>query len=840
MRAPPRGEIGDNKKLFINLGVFMILHDTFFETDAICTEILEKIFDNRVIHIIGPNGSGKSFLGQKVFNKINSWEDWAVYHVCGTCPEIEPYATISSIKKSHSISEIGFNIGSFLQLGINISMSNDKKDFSPFEYSILNKILQVPESNILIIADDYHLWDLHSIKLLNTLILKSEIQFEFKKNIHVILITNHSDFKMISDLKNKVSFISYIMHNLDNVGIQNFLFELYNDKSFNPVSEQTLSYIHMLTGGNMTLIKLISDTCQDKIDNIKQYSNEHKLINDIANSRINELYQNLSTNLINVKEVLGIASLFENGFTINDLSYVSENKESNLINILSEAERKEFIKNIPPYVFACIPIQNALREQFNNKKYYYYEKEYLLLHEKKTGDYYQRAMCLEKFADDKPEVIYLYMMAYSRYSLNFDDEIMCKKIVQRINDYVDHNSNSNSIIEANYIFTKFIEIIDNIKHNNYKTAYEGSMKIFNTTSILVESEIQLLKLYCFVLLDNITNTIYELVEDLRDLLEIIKDESEYEQYARILLILLPILIDKLNDVETFNLLRKDLNKIIIKNSDNHFLLYARATLYRKSNLYKSANTAYVDSAQALSYFHQMNLEVDLYYTLCNHAGNLILSNDYKNSIKSSNEAKKLLIKNPSLDSGEKVTNNFAIAKLLEKENEFCQGLLTETELKKEITNSIQLLEQCLNINNINDTTLVIMLNICSLYAYVGHIKKSEENIIKLKSYLEYNDDYYYKYYLLNIELGIAIVKKDWTSAERLMLQLDFVPAMFHKSKRHINKRVQILNEIIKEKKSYTQTHYNFAILNRVNRFADSSWAYFARGFLVSDLQFNSQ
>lgn len=820
--------------------------NTFNEFLDIQEQILEDIFDNRIIQIEGKNGSGKTYLVKNILDEIKKWENWSCYYFCGVSPDIEPYATICNTpyanNKINSISEISFNISGVSFLGMSLSANRNKKTgFSPYDYTLVDKLLQDSEENLLIIADDYHLWDTQSAKLLNTLILSPNLFIRNQKQLHAIIVTEESHNEVHEYFRRSIGrFPTYILHCLDAKGIKAYLNEYGKEKKFEEISDDTVDFIKNLTGGNMNMVKLILDSCINEINLLTKEDNNRKIITELATDRIKNFNQLLKLEMgVDTQEILSIASLFEKYFTLEELSFVSEQNTNLILKILIAAQHDDFIKDIPPYVFSCLPIKNVLRQNLKEKQIFYYKRLYDLLCEKMPENYYRRAECLSKFKVGSSGVIYLYALSYSRYLLKYNDEKMCKNIIESVRAYVEKNNHLTSINEAFYNFSIFTEILNCTQAHDYSIAFEKIKDVRRTTNFLFESEIASISLGCLVLISNSTNKIRELTEEFLDVLDIVKEHKEFEQYVSMLLIVLPIILDKLNNVELFNELRKELNRTIMENNENKYLRYAQATLQRKSSLYKSYDTAYIDTAQAIHFFSENNMVLETYFSLCNHSGNLLVRNDYKAALKSAQEAMKLQETCSRFCSKEKVFNNYVLASLLQSEDYYLQKQLTQQQLKAKIIHCIQQLSG--NVTGDNDASIVMLINQSSLYAYIGDFEKSQLLIAKIRERLLDNEDDFYTYFINNIELGIAISTQEWSTAQSLLANLNsFIPALFYKSERLIIKRCEIIKKIIENKECYTSIEYNFSINGKLNRFSDASWKYFSRGFPISDLQFNSQ
>lgn len=815
-------------------------NQSFVKSEKIYNEIIKNLYTADCIHLYGEEGTGKTHLCKRIVDTLKEWENWSVYYMCGTSKDVEPYSTICDAKGvNKSIAKVTVNLGISQIINAGVSVTSDKGiGFLPNEYSFVRELLNHVEEDVLIVADNYHLWDDSSIKLLNTLIKNENIKTDLQKRIHVIIVTD-------TEHKNLVSFCKvlpkYEMPITTNDDVRFFIKNEMSNDIANEVSETIIDYLRIITGGNLNLIKLIIEGCQNNIDNLLNIETGNITINSITEYRIEEFNKSISKESFSAKKILGIAALIDESFTLEKLCYISEQTEPNLISVLTAAEKYSLIKDIPPYMFACSQIKKWLEQEYKAYKGYYSKREYSLLCEKHPENYLQRAVCLSKCSEYDPEVIHLFMMAYSRAALIFLDENACNDIFKKVEKYVSDKNNYHDLITANEDFLNFKDIIIKIKNNEIDEAFEQISCGFYAENILVISELYLLKLYCLTYDKNPDSSIREVIEDLLDVLNILKIKNEFEQYVRCLLCILPIIIDKLNDLDLFETLRNDLNSILLQHTKkNKFLEYAQATLKRKSSLYRSSDTAYSYSQQAVHFFTREGMEADSYYALCNHSGNLILRNDYAKAIDSANEAIKISNMNPQLPLKEKVINNLIIAKLLRDESEYKNGNLSNAELEMQVRNYIGQISECIN-NSRGDTRNVLIMNRCSLLAYIGLFDEAELAIQRFEEQLELYDcnDDFYSYHLNSIKLGISIVSGKWDEASYLLSRLQTAPSLFHKDQRLIKKKNEILHNIIQKEARYSSTEYNFAVVSELPKFSNVSWLFYSRGFPISDIQFNS-
>ena len=152
-------------------------------------KIVEDIYDvfvnddnNIVISLSGSTGCGKTTIAKGLLDYLK--EDWTILFISGITPNLSLYLTwhigtqIYEKKKLDLGAELTFGIDFIpipitLELNGNISVQKENYILTPSEVAILSGIMKQvsSNSNILIIADNYDLWDVPSKQFLEKLLL---------------------------------------------------------------------------------------------------------------------------------------------------------------------------------------------------------------------------------------------------------------------------------------------------------------------------------------------------------------------------------------------------------------------------------------------------------------------------------------------------------------------------------------------------------------------------------------------------------------------------------------------------------------------------------------------
>ncbi|MEG3143020.1 hypothetical protein SD436_11860 [Streptococcus sp. 2A/TPW/M5] len=208
--------------------------------------------------------------------------------------------------------------------------------------------------------------------------------------------------------------------------------------------------------------------------------------------------------------------------------------------------------------------------------------------------------------------------------------------------------------------------------------------------------------------------------------------------------LLPHLIDKLNEIDKFQVLNEDIiNKFYTTKDIEQSAQYLKNIYRRKSFLYKDNDRSINDANIALKFFRDIDDTIEQYYTLGSLLGLLLISSDYEQANQVRQEIESLSDEY-DLPIYWKSKNNFILL-------DFLSGLEGEFDYWK------SQFENILAEYNLNDVSKhLIYTNLCSISLYFSKIENYKYYKIKLEELMEVDDlsdindtsiDDFYRYFL---------------------------------------------------------------------------------------------
>lgn len=182
-------------------------------------------------------------------------------------------------------------------------------------------------------------------------------------------------------------------------------------------------------------------------------------------------------------------------------------------------------------------------------------------------------------------------------------------------------------------------------------------------------------------------------------------------YISCIYMLLPHLIDKLNEIDKFQVLNEDIiNKFYTTKDIEQSAQYLKNIYRRKSFLYKDNDRSINDANIALKFFRDIDDTIEQYYTLGSLLGLLLISSDYEQANQVRQEIESLSDEY-DLPIYWKSKNNFILL-------DFLSGLEGEFDYWK------SQFENILAEYNLNDVSkYLIYTNLCSISLYFSKIEK---------------------------------------------------------------------------------------------------------------------
>lgn len=806
-------------------------------------EIIDQIYhlliddDNmKVISLYGDNGCGKSTIALGVLDLLQ--EGWAIFFIEGIDQNITPYLTwhvgtkIYSKKKLDLGSEISFGVNSFshplsMELGITAQYSKTNFLLTPNEEALIAGIKKqsVGNNNILIVADNYELWDIPSKQFLQKLMLP---QLNLLDNAHVVALLISSS-KIVSDINIMWTDIPVCEIPEDNI------YSILRQKGYH--GQINIKDIKACAGNDLSLAIMAAD-----------YYDGNSLDQNF-NMIMEKRRKSLSPQDQEACKVLEPLSIIDSYFTKDETAFfinpdTSDPDETEYLaeEYLSLAEQQRFIVGKGNYHFVNNRIRSYFKSQLSKKERYLHRKFSSYLQKYHPEDYYNRGkhLSLSIQTDDTRAIIeawQLLFLAYIRRAAEVGKMDDIYNILNQITSLIDQLK-AGLIDNQRHTLNEFMKGYQEFSRYNYKKAIIHLQAI--TPSRLVSAtlaEWKRLLLLCHVQLAENPNMIEQIAEELYEIISA-SDFYEPEQYCRAALVLLDVYIDRLNDGQKVKILKKNFIQNIQRYIGNTVFEEFEACYNRKAALYYSAVIASLQTEQSIDFYRKHHNYDGLYMALCNHLGNSIISGNYNAAQQALLECDSILKANDGryFPSRYKLENNRILLDFLMKEKKYKDDPKQYMAIVKDTVTALSKIMD----KQTDEVSYVVLFNYLGLSMLCGttNIEKELTDVSKEL----YNIDGYYQYFLHDLLFAYALLRGDITEAAKQLNVLKSlnVPLLYEYKKIFI-KRQNAQENLLCTPFRYNgdPLKYHIAISSACTHVQDSSCYFWGRGFLLSDLQFLS-
>jgi energy-coupling factor transporter ATP-binding protein EcfA2 len=808
----------------------------------------EKLYDSLVnmdkqlILFTGQKGCGKSTIIEELANALK--ETWKVYLLMGSGKTSPPYYTWYAAQKSvkqvkNRITDISFGVN-FQPVGLpvgiemSIGLTSAETVFNGNEQAILKDIKRTTiEDDILFLADDYNAWDQASKELLEKILICKTNIFGSEKHIHIILID--SQFDISSDMFSKFTNEYIEVCAMDKIRLEDIVQIVNQQPEIKALQICDLDNIIHFTGYDLRLINLAVQYQQNNVDFFEVHS-----LKDLLEKRISHISKNHEA----VCHALEYVSIIDSLFSEKEAAYLLDKEPLHAERILDKAVDLYLIRKRHAYDFPNLEIQKYFEEKLDIEKKYLHHRfaQYLQLHH--PEDYLSRAyhLYLSEEANNDQNIVnaaYLTAIGIVRRKeitggipeLTVEKQlskIICK-LPTMIKDLV--KSNITTYFEGNTVLNKcnYSEAI--IQFAGLNIMYAPKAFAVEVMRLHLLSHIQLAD--DMYEIKRVANEIYDQIIDV--------EFCEDEIWCRIALLLLEVYGDRHIQLDKFlqlksgfeSRIRKHMNKTVFRS------LYAKYAC--KSALFYNSLIAVKLTDESCEFFRTYSSTLNLYFSLCNNAANRIVCGEYVEAEKRLRECKEIISDNLdiSFPSTYKIENNLIINNFLQSEGE----LLNYSSRNKETiipaaATAVIKLEQ-LRDQQGYEVSHVINFNLLSMYMICDMKKQAADLLQKFEE--EYkNLDVFYKYYYHNIYCANNILMEAYNDALHHLEILENLHVVLLSSfSKVLNKRNQILHQLIYEKYNGDSYCFNYEFIRRGIHIQDSSASFWGRGFLLSDLQFLS-
>lgn len=810
-----------------------------FEQELVDNLYNKLIIDdkNKGITLYGDVGSGKSTIALSLANQL--LEGWTIFYLEGIDSSLSPYLTwhigtkLYSKKKLNLESNISFGISFLpvpmsLEFGTSITKTSTNYILTPSEEAIISNIKKQvgSEHKILFIADNFELWDIPSKQLLQKLMLPNlGVLSEYNLNVLIIAQSKMS-------IQAPIHWENIRVPDIPDESILHILRE-------NGYAEQIcIEDIRICAGNDISLALMAANYYNENGNGTNDF-------NEIMDRRCNCL----PTEKQEVRKVLGPLSIIDSCFSRDEAAFFLDPapKDKYDAEYLAEeylqlAEEQMFIKGENRFLFANEKVKEYFKDKLAKKERYYHHKFSEYLQKNHPEDYYSRgkhlALSLQLF-DTKTivEAWQLLLLAYFRRSVETDNAGDVYNILSEIEELINRLPDS-AITTQRYVLVEFNQGYQEFIKYNYKEALIHFQAI--TPSRLIPAcfaECQRLILLCHIQLAEDLKMIVRSANELYNTIEDI-DHLEDEQYCRAALVLLDAYIDRSNDHKKVNILKNKIIRIIQDHMGIPEFDEFEACYNRKASLYYTAIIAYRQTEQSIQFYKKHFNRNGTYMALCNHSGNAIVLGEYPTAKKVIKECISMINSSDGwyYPSQYKIKNNEILLNYLMEERNACGDRERILVSAQKAANRFSKLIA----HQYDEVSHVVLFNYIGL-SMLCQTNAGESYLLNANRMLPDLDEFY-QYYLYDLNYAYALLKGDVTSAKGFLAKLKSldVPLLCH-YRVILQKRQLVQEELLNNIAELIDDPFKYhnIIQTECSHIQDGSCYFWARGFLLSDLQFLS-
>ena len=792
----------------------------------------------------GPKGCGKSIIVNELSDLLK--ESWKVFKISGAGKESPPYytwysashRTLMSKDRVGSVS-LGVNFQPFglpIGLDIGVGFSQPESLFNANEQAIIMAIQHEirEKENILIFADDFNSWDFSSKELLFKLFSAQTQTLGKGKRIFLVLIDAVLD-KITPFVVHRDGVLAV---DIDDIAFEDIEQIIVQQDHVNIQQINNLEHIIQFTGYDLRLITLAVHYHQEN-----QGITEIKSLRDLIEKRILSMSEDQKI----VCRALEYVSIINSLFSEKEAAFLLDKPSIQTERILSEAVKLNFIRKEEEYDFHNLEIKAYFEDRLDVEKKYLHHRFAKYLQSFYPEDYINRAYHLFLSGDvnrepNQLEAAYLVAIEILRRR-EVSGDTAEHLLTERLNEIIDSLPPFiGQIVKAN--ISEFNEGYYLLRQCNYDKAiiqFAGLHHMYASKAFSIES--MRLLLLCYVQLADDINEIKRLADELYANIchpEFLEDEI----WCQVALQLLEVYGDRHVHVGKFQELKNGFDERFRKHIYQNAFRALHAKYSAKSSLFFASIIAVKLTEDSCEYYRTYNSILNLYFSLCNNAGNRIVCGDYVNAQLRLDECKRLEIENSCIrfPGHYKVDNNIIINTFLQNE-----GILFDfsSRNRQQITAAARTAARQLNVlrdQQSNEVSHVIEFNLFSMLMLSGDQgDHSEASAIINHFEIEYRQlDNFYKYYYHNACCANSIIFGEFNKALFHLKYLeDLNVVLLSGFSKILKKRNQHLRQLIMDRYEGDAFSFNYEFIRRGIRVQDPSATFWGRGLLLSDLQFLS-
>lgn len=577
------------------------------------------------------------------------------------------------------------------------------------------------------------------------------------------------------------------------------------------ISDDLVDILYPLTKGNLEEIyNFISLSCNS--------SNIEKLLDDLLNTIEKDFRENKID--INFIYQLSVLPEYFNPYDAEEYFNLKTFQIEKAIDILKKLLVLIPAKNRTNFYSLILIMKNKLLLTVEKGQKEIYRRYYHYLCGKEPFNYSLKIEISARLKESQEYLLSLYLLWYE-HLLNQNEILESEKNSLNRLEFLTEETKSTFLKCIEYKYTDGANSL-------YKEILPESSLL---SSILLKNDINFqgntsqdfsFHSLCDTLYDNI------LAESAKDVI------IEPVHYLSCIYMLLPHLIDKLNEIDKFQVLNEDIvNKFYVTKDIEQSAQYLKNIYLRKSFLYKDNDRSIDDANKALKFFNNLDDKIEQYYTLGSLLGLLLVSSNYERANQVKQEIESLSDKY-NLPLYWKSKNNFIVL-------DFLSGLEGEFDYWK------SQFEGILAEYDLNDVSKhLIYTNLCSISLYFSKTEEYKcyktrlEELMGVDNLADVNDtsiDDFYRYFFGWFEFCKSLLENNRQLAKNKYLQLkNFYPIIFQSEKKMLIEKHRRYGRIWK---SDVKTGKEFSEFLSQSKFSSKEWTYYRMGLMLTDIQYTS-
>lgn len=650
---------------------------------------------------------------------------------------------------------------------------------------IEKKILDNSNNYRLIFLIQHWEWLDKELKLFFIRLINNISSYEKKYNKSIIIVVGGTEFK-----SNDIVFSKKLeIHRFELNDLKDILSNIQTPN----ISNDLIDKLYPLTKGNLEKIYNVISLAPDD-------SNIEKLLDDLLNT----IEKDFRENKIDIDFIYQLSVLPEyfNPYDAEEYFNLKTFQIEKAIDILIKLLVLIPVKNRINFYSLILIMKDKLLLTVEKGQKEIYRRYYQYLCGKEPFNYRLKIEIVAKLKESQEYLLSLYLLWHEHLSNQNEILESEKKSLYKLEFLTE---------ETKSIFFKCIKY----KYTDGTNSLYKEILLENSllSSILLKNDINFQgntsQDFSF---HSLCDTLYEniLVESAKDVI------VEPIHYLSCIYMLLPHLIDKLNEIDKFQVLNENIVKKFYTTKDiEQCAQYLKNIYLRKSFLYKDNDRSINDANIALKFFRDIDDTIEQYYTLGSLLGLLLISSDYEQANQVRQEIESLSDKY-DLPIYWKSKNNFILL-------DFLSGLEGEFDYWKSQFENI-LVEY-----NLNDVSKhLIYTNLCSISLYFSKIENYKYYKIKLEELMGVDDlsdindtsiDDFYRYFFGWFEFCKLLLENSQQLAKNKYMQLqNFYPIIFESEKKCFLKSIvdmeKFWNLVSRQERNFLNFYHNLSSLQK--------------------------